>query len=124
MPPAPGKPARILIVEDEPIIAMMIADLCEELGHEVAGSARSLDEALALVDEGGFDAAILDVQLQGNEASWPVADALAEHGTPFVFASGGEVEPAPERHAGRTILAKPFSYDGVSEALARLLRKN
>lgn len=123
MQTSPTSPsARILIVEDEPLIAMMITDLCEEIGHEVAGTAGSVAGALALVERGGIDAAILDVHLQGNEACWPVADALAERGTPFVIASGGEIEPPPDRHATRPVLAKPFSFKDASRALSELLQ--
>ncbi len=69
---------RILVVEDEPLIAMMLEDFLDTLGHRVAGTAESVGEALAEVEKGGFDVAIIDIQLKGGENAWPVADRLAE----------------------------------------------
>ena len=79
----------ILIVEDEPLIAMMLEDFIESLGHEVRGPCESVTEALAMVEADGFDLAILDVNLKG-ESVWPVATALRAKGIPFVLASGGQ----------------------------------
>lgn len=110
-------PLRILVVEDEPLIAMVIEDFLETLGHAVAGSADSVETALALVADGGFDAAILDVNLRGGEASWPVADALRSAGKPFLLATGGHVQPPPDRFADAPLLRKPFTMDGVRNGL-------
>jgi DNA-binding response OmpR family regulator len=101
-------PLSILIVEDEPLISMMLEDFVDTLGHSVAGTADSVEAALAHVATGGFDVAILDVHLRGGEASWPVADALFERDVPFLLATGGHVAPT---------LAKPFTMDGVRVAL-------
>ena len=106
----------VLIIEDEPLIAMMVEDFVDVLGHRVAGIADSITTALEAVARGGFDVAILDVNLRDG-ACWPVADALAEADAPFVIASGGHVVPPPEAHAGRPHLPKPFSIDGVRAAL-------
>jgi len=106
----------ILIIEDEPLIAMMLEDYIDMLGHRVAGTVDSVADALDHVGQGGLDAAILDVHLRG-EASWPVADALADRGVPFLLATGGLTEQAPARHAQAPILAKPFTIDGVRAAL-------
>ena len=111
---------RILIVEDEPLIAMMLEDFLDVLDREVAGSADSVQAALALIDAGGIDAAILDVNLRGGEKSAPVADRLAERGIPFVFATGGSADSDLGRHADRPKLNKPFTMDGVSKALDSL----
>jgi len=116
----PG-PRSILIVEDEPLIAMMLEDFLDALGHRVAASCDNVADALSQVESGGFDIAILDVRLRDGEQSWPVADALADAGKPFVFATGGHVEPPPERHAGAPILAKPYTIDAIEPALARAL---
>jgi CheY-like chemotaxis protein len=107
----------VLIIEDEPLIAMMLEDYIDGLGHRVAGAAESVEEALARVEAGGFDIAILDVHLRGGAPSWPVADALADRGVRFLVATGGHVEPPPERHAGAPILSKPFTIEGVKMAL-------
>lgn len=111
---------NILIVEDEPLIAMMLEDFLEMLGREPVGPADSVTDALALIGSGGIDAAILDVNLRSGEKSWPIADALADSGLPFVFASGGSGETIADRFRGRPILPKPFTMNGVEAALGAL----
>ena len=109
----------VLIIEDEPLIAMMIEDFVDMLGHQCAGSADSVAEALDKVEAGGFDVAILDVNLRDG-ACWPVADALQVRSIPFVIATGGHVEPPPAAHADAAQLSKPFTLDGVERALVAL----
>lgn len=111
---------RILIVEDEPLIAMMIEDYLDVLGRSPAGTADCVHEALRLIESGGIDAAILDVNLRGGEKSWPIADALARHGIPFLFASGGQEDAIAEQHRARPVLAKPFTMDAIGKALEAL----
>ncbi len=111
---------RILIVEDEPLIAMMLEDFLDALGHRVVGTADSTAAALPIVAEGGLDVAILDINLRGGEKSWPIADALAKAGIPFMLASGGTTDGVAEPHRNRPMLTKPFTMDGVSKALAAL----
>ncbi len=113
-------PQRILLVEDEPLIAMMLEDFLEVLEKTLAGTADTVAAALALIAAGGIDAAILDVNLRGGEQSWPIADALAAQGIPFVFATGGTQDGLVEAHRDRPTLAKPFTMDGVAKALAAL----
>ena len=111
----------ILIVEDEPLITMMLEDFLDALGYRVAGTADGLGAALELVAAGGFDAAILDVNLRDGEPSWPIADALADQGTPFLLATGGQRDEGPARHRAVPVLSKPFTMDGVKAAFGRLL---
>jgi len=111
----------ILLVEDEPLIAMMLEDFLDTLGYASCGSVDSVDAALARIAEGGVGAAILDVRLRGGEASWPIADALTESAIPFLLATGGHVEPPPARHATAPVLAKPFTMDSVASALEKLI---
>ena len=118
-------PKRILIVEDEPLIAMMLEDFLDHLEHGLAGTADSVSSALACidgagVDGGGIDAAILDVNLRGGEKSGPVAEALAMRGVPFVFATGGSEDGVAEQFRDRPRLMKPFTMDGVQKALEGL----
>lgn len=113
-------PQRILIVEDEPLIAMMLEDFLDVLGKTMAGQADTVADALAVIEAGGVDAAILDVHLRGGEKSWPIADALATRGLPFVFATGGSQDGVIEAHRARPTLSKPFTMDGVSKALDAL----
>jgi CheY-like chemotaxis protein len=109
--------ARILIVEDEPLIAMMLEDFVETLGHSVTATAYSLEDGLAAVEKGEFDVAILDVNLRDRKASWPIADALDDAGKPFLLASGGDLDSPPERHANRPYLSKPFTLESVGNAI-------
>jgi CheY-like chemotaxis protein len=114
---AMSTPRRILVVEDEPLISMMLEDFLDMLGHQVAGTADTVSDALAAVDGGNVDAAILDVNLRGGEKSWPIADKLAGEGIPFVLATGGGNDTIPDPHRERPTLAKPFTMDGVKQAL-------
>ena len=109
---------NVLVVEDEPLIAMMLEDFIDVLGHRVAGTADTVATALPLVGGGGIDVAILDVNLRGGERSWPVADALAERGVPIIFASGGGDNDIVDRHRRAPRLDKPFTMDAVEKALA------
>jgi CheY-like chemotaxis protein len=111
----------ILVVEDEPLIAMMLEDFLEALGYGLAGVADAVPPALELVSDGGFDAALLDVNLRNGEASWPVADALASAGVPFVIATGGTNDSVPARYADRPVLTKPYTLDGLRGAFDGLL---
>jgi CheY-like chemotaxis protein len=113
----PGTMRSILIVEDEPLIAMMLEDFLETLGHRVVASCDSVDEALDHIEAGGFEVAILDVSLKDGHKIWPVADRLALAGTPFVLATGGHVDPPPAAHAGVPVLAKPYTIDAIEPAL-------
>lgn len=109
----------ILIVEDEPLISMMLEDYLDSLGYRIAGAADTLGDALGRVEAGGFDGVILDVNLKDHQASWPIADRLAEKGLPFVLATGGG-DRRPERHEGAPLLAKPYTMDGVRHAMQTL----
>jgi len=109
-------PRNILIVEDEPLIAMMLEDFLESLGHSVHGSCENVPDALAQVEQGGFDLAILDVNLNGQTA-WPVAHKLREKSIPFIIATGGHVEPPPAEFADVPVIEKPYTVDRVTPAL-------
>lgn len=107
---------NILVVEDEPLIAMMLEDFLESLGHSVIATCESVTEALAEADRGGFDLAILDVNLKG-ESVWPVATRLREKNVPFVIATGGHVDPPPAEFANVPVIEKPYTVDRVTPAL-------
>ncbi|MEO5938407.1 MAG: response regulator [Sphingomonas sp.] len=109
---------RILIVEDEPLIAMMLEDFIDAMGKDCVGTCDTVQAALATIADENPDAVILDINLSGGEKSWPVADALAERGIPFVFSSGGD--EVTDGHADRPRLSKPYTMDGVERALAAL----
>lgn len=108
--------SSILIVEDEPLIAMMLEDFLDSLGHRVHATCDSVKEALEAVDLGGFDLAILDVNLKGENV-WPVAARLREKNLPFVLATGGHVDPPPSEFAGAPVIEKPYTLDRVNPAI-------
>ena len=114
-------PRSILIVEDEPLISMMLEDFLDSLGHQVVGTAETVAEAMSRIDAGGFDVAIVDVHLKGGEHIWPVADRLADKGIPYVLATGGHIEPPPPRHARVPVLSKPYTIDAIEPAIAAAL---
>jgi CheY-like chemotaxis protein len=111
----------VLVIEDEPLIAMMLEDFLDTLGHKVAGVAESVSEAMARIDEGGFDVAIMDVHLKGGERIWPVADRLAQEGLPFILATGGHIEPPPPEHASAPVLSKPYTMDAIDPVIMAAL---
>jgi len=110
---------RVLVVEDEIMLALFLEDMLAEHGYEVAGVASRLEEGLARAEVPDFALAVLDVHLNGQDV-FPLADRLAEQGLPFVFATGYGARGIPERHAGRPVLQKPFLPDDLARALAGL----
>lgn len=110
----------ILIVEDEPLIAMMLEDYILSLGHEVSGSCDTVSSALDAVDQGLFDLAILDVNLKGDLV-WPVASALKDKAIPFILATGGHVDAPPTEFADAPLIEKPYTIDRVSPVIAKAL---
>ena len=111
---------RILIVEDEPLIAMMLEDFVDLLGHTTAGTADTVAAAIELIEAGGVDAAILDVNLRGGEKSLPVAAVLVERRIPFVFATGGGDDSVDALYRDHPRLLKPFTMESVERALAAI----
>lgn len=118
----PEAPAgrRVLLVEDEALIAMNVEDMLDTLGYVVVATAAAVEEALAAVEGGGIDAALLDVNLRGRP-SFPVADALAARGVPFVFATGYGTGGLREDFRDRPVLQKPFKLRDMERALSGAL---
>lgn len=111
---------RILLVEDEYLIRMLLEDMLDDLGYAVTGAAGSVPEASALARSQDFDAAILDVNLDGQEV-FPVAEILAGRGLPFVFVTGYGGGGLPEAYRSRPTLQKPFQIDELSRTLSAIL---
>jgi CheY-like chemotaxis protein len=110
---------RILVVEDEMLIVMMIEGMLDDLGCESVTTAATVDQAVALIKGQVFDAAMLDVNLKGSN-SYPVADALAARGVPFFFATGNSGHMA-EGYGGRAVLRKPFQCNDLATMLTGIL---
>lgn len=106
----------VLLVEDEVMIRMMVADMLEELGYTIAGEAGDIDEGVRLVQATDFDIAILDVNVNGKVIT-PVAEAVQLRGRPFVFATGYGSQGLPEKFRERPTVQKPFQM----ETLARIV---
>jgi CheY-like chemotaxis protein len=111
---------RVLIVEDDVMIRMLIEDMLGDLGFAVAAEASKVHEALAAVNSIAFDVAILDVNLSG-ETTGPVAEALAARGTPFVFATGYGEHGLPDQFRDRPLLKKPFQIESLKRMLETAL---
>ena len=114
------KQPRVLVVEDEYLIRMLLEDMLGDLGYSVAAAVGSIAEAREFASTGEFNAAILDVNLDGQEI-FPVADILAERNLPFVFVTGYGERSLPERYRDRPALQKPFQAEQLDSALAGLL---
>ena len=110
---------RVLVAEDEPLIAMMMEDFLDLLGHVPVGPVDSVAEGRRLVTDGNFDVAICDVNLRDGP-SWPMVDAVKALGVPYIIATGGHVEAPPSAHAAAPQLAKPYTLDGLREALEKV----
>jgi|SRR6185312_1182667 CheY-like chemotaxis protein len=105
---------RVLIVEDEIVVALFMEDVVTEFGYEVAGVVGHLDEAMTLEPDYGM--AVLDVHLNGRSV-FDFADTLAARGIPFAFATGYGERGIPERHRGRPVLQKPFQPEDLRRIL-------
>jgi len=112
--------ARILIVEDEPLISLMLEDWLTEMGHEPVGPAVSIDRAIAMSGEGPLDAALLDLNLHGQRCD-AVADVLSRNAIPFAFATGSDVGSLPRQFASLPTISKPYDFETVQRVLAALL---
>ena len=107
---AAGK--RVLLVEDELMIRMLLQDMLADLGYTLAAEAGRIEEALSLAKEGEFDVAILDVNLDGQPIG-PVVEVLIERG----LATGYGQRGVPEPYRGRPALQKPFQPEALAQAL-------
>jgi CheY-like chemotaxis protein len=109
---------RILVVDDEPLVSMLVENWLVELGCEVVGPARSAQQGLEIAQDAALDGAILDVNLLGDN-SYGVAEALRRKGVPFAFATGdGRIDAA---FPDPILLSKPFDFEGVKAVLDKLL---
>jgi len=113
---------RVLVVEDDALIGLEIANAIHDKGMAVVGPAHSVAEAMALAKRDAVDAAILDIHL-GKEHSISVADLLSEQEVPFVFVSGYSPERVPPRHRSHPFISKPYSGPELIDALRSVLAR-
>jgi DNA-binding response OmpR family regulator len=118
LPPLAGK--RVLVVEDEALVAAMLEDMLIELGAAVVGPAFTIAAGLAAAGSETLDLAILDVNVRGERIE-AVADLLAARGVPMVFATGYGQGNALGRHAGRPTLAKPYAQKDLAATIMTAL---
>ena len=111
---------RVLVVEDEALVLMLLTDMVEESGAVVVGPASTVAEALELAQDADIEAALLDVNLNGQPV-FPVAAALRARGVPFAFLTGYGRAGLPDEYADASVLQKPFQFDHLMERLQALL---
>jgi two-component SAPR family response regulator len=110
----------LLIVEDDMLIAGMVADQLAELGYVVAGPAYSLEDGKRLANDVSIDGALIDVKLERGALSSPIADILIERKIPFLFVTGYNEVP-DVRFRNISVLPKPFTIENLRRALERML---
>ena len=119
----PQRP-RILIVEDEWILADTLAADLADIGYDIAGPVACVATALALLEQETFSAAVLDVSLGLEQKSFPVALALAERGIPFLFMTGYQTSDLPGEFAQKIVIGKPVLLAVLGRHLAELLSRH
>jgi DNA-binding response OmpR family regulator len=112
---------RILVADDEPLIAMIIDDWLVEMKFATLGPVGTVREALALIETSPPDAAILDIRL-ADGSSYDVADRLRARNIPFAFASGQDASDMDPRFKDVAVLTKPFDFDQFRKVLAAMVR--
>jgi CheY-like chemotaxis protein len=113
---------RVLVVEDEGFVALMIEEMLRDLGCEVAASVARLAEAQKVAATAEFDLAVLDVNLDGQQV-FPVADILRERNIPLVFSTGYGTSGIPSEFASRPVLSKPFSMAQLQQTIASAIEE-
>ena len=118
--PSPVSGRRVLVVEDEMLVALLVQDMLTDLGCVVIGPAATVDEALSLIAAQLPDAAVLDVNL-GGQMSYPVADVLLARNVPFVFSTGYASSRLQEGYRMLPALQKPYHMTELRDAIVEVL---
>jgi DNA-binding NtrC family response regulator len=117
---SPFSGRRVPLVEDEMIVAWLLEDRLADLGCAVVGPAANVNQALPMIDAEAIDVAVLDVNLNGK-MSYPIADALAARGVPFVFSTGYDKDSLLDGYRTFPVLQKPFHRSELVDTLPKLL---
>lgn len=112
---------RVLVVEDESLVAMLLETILEDMGCTPVGPVATVEEGLTMAaDKGSLDAALLDVNVAGREV-FPIAEALKARGVPFVFSTGYGEGGLPDAWRGHPTVQKPFTEAAIREALMKAM---
>jgi CheY-like chemotaxis protein len=111
---------KVLVVEDEMMIAMLIEDMLDEFGCKLVGPATNVPRALELIGKESIDVAVLDLNLDGKD-TYAIADALQRKSVPFIFATGYGSTGLRQEYGNRPVLQKPFQARDLSTALTEAL---
>lgn len=117
---APLTGRRVLVVEDESLVAMLLETILEDMGCTPVGPAGNIDDGLKMATDEHLDAALLDVNLAGHQV-FPVAEALKARGVPFVFSTGYGEGGLPDEWRGQATIQKPFTEAAVRDALMKAM---
>ena len=115
-----SKARRVLIVEDEPLLALSLEDMLTELGYLVIGMATRIENALTLAESSEFEFAILDINLAGSN-TFPVADILRKRRKPFIFTIGYGAQGLGDAYRGTHFLTKPFGLRELEKIVTKAL---
>ena len=118
----PLQDLRVLVVEDESLVAMLIEEYLTDFGCAPACSVSRVGKALKVLKNTEIDAAVLDVNVAGESVA-PIAEALEQRGVPFIFASGYGRSGVDERWSNRPVLQKPFSAKELQAALIDCVKR-
>ena len=112
---------RVLVIEDESLVAMLLETILEDMGCVPVGPAGTVEDGLAMVaDAGPLDAALLDVNVAGRQV-FPIAEALKSRGVPFVFSTGYGESGLPDEWRGHATVQKPFTENAIRDALMKVM---
>jgi CheY-like chemotaxis protein len=117
---APLTGRRVLVVEDESLVAMLLETILEDMGCTPVGPAANVDDGLKMANDEQLDAALLDVNVAGKQV-FPIAEALKARGVPFVFSTGYGEGGLPDEWRGQATIQKPFTEAAVRDALMKAM---
>jgi CheY-like chemotaxis protein len=120
--PTSERKHRILVVEDEAMVSMLLEDMVLDCGGEIVGPVARFNDALELAHKAEFGVAVLDLNLNGT-LSYPIAEVIRERGIPVIFATGYGADGVLDRFSDRPTLQKPFSQQDFAEAVAAACRE-